>query len=218
MRLNKTTEEFLADIYIKIEEERTESDNILSLLRNQDEETISLLNRDGFIEKTGGDYKITNDGLEFGRHMVRKQRLAEKLLVDILNVQRNFQEVACDFEHNINNEVEEKVCLLLGHPEFSPHGKPIPIGKCCIKARKDLGKLNILLSKLAPGDIADVTYLNTVNNVEMQKLISIGLLPGSRITIIRAFPSIVFENGNSQFAVDENIGGMVHLRRVHPVK
>ncbi len=214
MKLNEEIEELLAEIYIKLKEEQQVDDFVSSLLQNQDKNILSLLIENKLIEPLDAGFNVNKNGLDVGRHMVRKKRLAEKLLVDILNVKHDVDHIACDFEHHINDEVEEKVCVLLGHPEMCPHGELIPVGECCLKARKDLEKLNILLIKLAPGEMADVIYLNTANNIEMQKLISIGLLPGARIKILRVFPSIVFEHGNSQFAIDENIGKIVHVRKI----
>lgn len=77
---------------------------------------------------------LTEEGKTKARNIVRRHRLAERLLVDILNIPKeNIERVACGFEHSINAEVEEEICKLLKHPAFCPHGNSIPAGKCCTR-------------------------------------------------------------------------------------
>ena len=77
---------------------------------------------------------LTEEGKTKARNIVRRHRLAERLLVDILNIPKeNIERVACGFEHSINAEVEEEICKLLKHPALCPHGNSIPAGKCCTR-------------------------------------------------------------------------------------
>jgi DtxR family Mn-dependent transcriptional regulator len=76
-----------------------------------------------------------------GEKIVRRHRLAERLLVDVLAMKKGLiHEVGCKFEHLILKEVEENVCTLLGHPKLCPHGKPIPRGRCCEKSAKEVSR------------------------------------------------------------------------------
>jgi DtxR family Mn-dependent transcriptional regulator len=77
---------------------------------------------------------LTEEGKTMARNIVRRHRLAERLLVDILNIPKeNIERVACGFEHSINAEVEEEICKLLKHPALCPHGNVIPKGECCTR-------------------------------------------------------------------------------------
>ncbi len=81
-------------------------------------------------------YKLTEAGKEAVKSVFRRHRLAERLLQDVLAVgPSHIEEDACRFEHVLQDEVDEKVCILLGHPTQCPHGKPIPQGRCCQKHR-----------------------------------------------------------------------------------
>ena len=64
------------------------------------------------------------------------------------------EEAACQMEHAVKKEIEEEICRLLGHPETCPHGKPIPAGACCQKARLSGDKFVAPLASLKRGEKA----------------------------------------------------------------
>ncbi len=158
-------------------------------------------------------YKLTEAGIEAGKSVVRRHRLAERLLQDVLAVgPSHIEEDACRFEHVLQDEVDEKVCILLGHPTHCPHGKPIPQGQCCQKAQADLIKEVRPLCDASPESEGTVAYLATKDNRKVQKLVAMGILPGADITVIRQFPSYVFQVGYSQFAVDRPLAEVIYVR------
>ena len=158
-------------------------------------------------------YKLTEAGREAGKSVVRRHRLAERLLQDVLAVgPGHIEEDACRFEHVLQDEVDEKVCILLGHPTHCPHGKPIPQGLCCQKARTDLIKEVRPLCDASPESEGTVAYLATKDNRQVQKLVAMGILPGANIKVIRQFPSYVFQVGYSQFAVDRPLAEVIYVR------
>ena len=158
-------------------------------------------------------YKLTEAGKEVGKSVVRRHRLAEKLLQDVLAVSpSHIEENACRFEHVLQDEVDEKVCILLGHPTHCPHGKPIPQGQCCQKAQADLIREVRPLCDARPESEGAVAYLATKDNRKVQKLVAMGILPGTNIKVIRQFPSYVFQVGYSQFAVDRPLAEVIYVR------
>lgn len=75
---------------------------------------------------------LTDEGMVLGRSVIRKHRLLERFLVDIVKVPpEEAEESACKMEHAIPPEMEAWVCSLLGHPETSVKDEPIPPGACC---------------------------------------------------------------------------------------
>jgi len=75
---------------------------------------------------------LTKQGVEIGRAVIRKHRLLERFLTDIVGVENpRAEEAACRMEHAIPREMERWVCELLGHPRLDSHGAPIPPGPCC---------------------------------------------------------------------------------------
>ncbi|MGQ0535935.1 MAG: metal-dependent transcriptional regulator [Methanobacteriota archaeon] len=80
---------------------------------------------------------LTDKGVERARVVIRKHRLAERFLVDVIGVRGNekIHDYACRLEHTMPDELEAWICTTLGHPAENHAGKPIPAGPCC-KTRK----------------------------------------------------------------------------------
>lgn len=75
---------------------------------------------------------LTEQGLEIGRSVIRKHRLLEQFLVDVVRMpEAEAPEAACEMEHAIPPQMERWVCELLGHPTSTAKGEPIPPGPCC---------------------------------------------------------------------------------------
>ncbi len=158
-------------------------------------------------------YKLTETGKRAGKNVVRRHRLAERLLQDVLAVApSHIEEDACRFEHVLQDGVDDKVCILLGHPTNCPHGKPIPQGQCCRAAQTDQIKEVRPLCDAKPESEGTVAYLATKDNRQVQKLVAMGILPGANIKVIRQFPSYVFQVGYSQFAVDRPLAEVIYVR------
>lgn len=77
---------------------------------------------------------LTPAGLELGRLVIRKHRLLERFLVDVVGQDpAEAAEDACELEHHVPEPMERWVCELLGHPTKALDGAPIPPGPCCRK-------------------------------------------------------------------------------------
>ena len=75
---------------------------------------------------------LTSEGMRIGRDVIRKHRLLERFLVDVVGVPKEeATESACTMEHVIPPAMERWVCEQLGHPKTSLAGEPIPPGECC---------------------------------------------------------------------------------------
>lgn len=205
--INPEVEELLESLYqYEIEDGRYPPENITE---NGADGATSLK----LIKLHEEKYKLTEAGKEAGKSVVRRHRLAERLLQDVLAVgPSHIEEDACRFEHVLQNEVDEKVCILLGHPTHCPHGKPIPRGFCCQKAETDRIEEVRPLCDARPESEGTVAYLATKDNRKVQKLLAMGILPGANIKVIRQFPSYVFQVGYSQFAVDQPLAGVIYVR------
>ena len=212
MELEEKAEEVLESLWIHIEERR-ESAVPLSSLEVADPETVEQLQRAGLVNVTDGSIKLTDQGRPFARNVVRRHRLAERLLVDVLGTRdRLMHDKACKFEHLLDRGLDDSICTLLGHPKVCPHGKPIPPGKCCQQKQAPLTKLVCALSQLPRGQRGKVAYIYAPEAGQLQKLVAMGILPGAPIRLIQAFPSYVFEVGYTQFAVDKEIADAIYIR------
>jgi DtxR family transcriptional regulator, Mn-dependent transcriptional regulator len=91
-------------------------------------QTVARMERDGLVHVAGDrQLALTDAGRALATRVMRKHRLAECLLVSV--IQMPWEEVhieACRWEHVISEPVERRLYELLGHPERCPHGNVIP--------------------------------------------------------------------------------------------
>ena len=210
MKLSERAQEILETLWISTIEEKK---NSLSLGLAQREEGIRELDENGYIQIQNGEVSLKDKGVDEGEKIVRRHRLAERLLMDVLDMREGaIHEVGCKFEHLLLEEVEESVCTLLGHPKICPHGKPIPPGRCCQKAVKEVGRAVCPLKDLKVKGRGTIAYLATNDKNRLNKLIAMGALPGLKITMLQKFPSYVFQVGQSQFAIDKEMAEGIYVR------
>jgi len=127
-----TTEMYLRTIY-ELEEE-----NIFPLRARISErlghsgptvsQTIGRMERDGLVVVEGDRHlALTAEGRSKAVHVMRKHRLAERLLADVIGLDWALvHEEACRWEHVMSESVERRIIELLEHPTHSPYGNPIP--------------------------------------------------------------------------------------------
>ena len=174
-----------------------------------DDELISL----GLVDFTNGSLLLTVGGKLEAALAIRRHRLAERLLADVLTTEEALiDSQACGLEHALFDGLDESICTLLGHPTVCPHGKPIPPGRCCLEMRSSITPLVISLAELSSGDQGQIAYLHSPEQQQLQKLMAMGVLPGVQLRVLRASPSYVFEAGYSQFAVDKDIAAGIYVR------
>ena len=93
---------------------------------------ISRLKDLGLLEVRDSGVGLTARGENRARDIVRRRRLAERLLTDTFLIPDSEADShACKFEHIISPELDQRICTFLGHPQTCPHGNPIPAGRCC---------------------------------------------------------------------------------------
>ncbi|MCW3491958.1 metal-dependent transcriptional regulator [Microbacterium sp. SSM24] len=91
-------------------------------------QTIGRMERDGLVVVTEDrSLELTDSGRQKAVDVMRKHRLAERLLSDVIGLDWAYvHEEACRWEHVMSEQVERRLVELLGHPTESPYGNPIP--------------------------------------------------------------------------------------------
>lgn len=91
-------------------------------------QTVGRMERDGLvIVSEDRTLELTEAGRRKAVDVMRKHRLAERLLSDVIGLDWAFvHEEACRWEHVMSEQVERRLVELLGHPTESPYGNPIP--------------------------------------------------------------------------------------------
>lgn len=213
MKLSENAEEILETLWMMVEEDGRSFADMEKMAEPADDPAYGELTALALIEIRDGRIYLRPEGKEEGRKIVRRYRLAERLMMDVFNVRgEQAKEKACQFEHLLNEGVDNKVCTMLNHPETCPHGKKIPPGECCLEARRS-GNLGVVpLTELKSGDAGEIAYIQTDDDKKMQKLMAMGVLPGNRIRLIQTFPSYIFRVGYSEFAIDTNMAREIFVR------
>lgn len=91
-------------------------------------QTIARMERDGLVSLAGDRHlEFTQEGQLRAMRVMRKHRLAERLLVDVIGLEWQYvHDEACRWEHVMSERVERRIVALLGDDHTSPYGNPIP--------------------------------------------------------------------------------------------
>jgi DtxR family transcriptional regulator, Mn-dependent transcriptional regulator len=214
MKLSDKAEEILEALWVAVEERGRGYEEQEQIRVAADDPAYRELADLAFVEVREGRVYFRPEGKEEGRKTIRRHRLAERLMMDVLNIRgETAEDKACQFEHLLNEGVDTKVCTMLNHPTTCPHGKPIPPGDCCAEARQS-GDLGVVpLTELKPAEEGAIAYILTEDSKKMQKLMAMGVLPGNRIILMQSFPSYIFRVGFSEFAIDTAMAREIFVRR-----
>lgn len=139
-------------------------------------EMVRRLKGDGYIKVAGRSITLTGKGRSRAESVVRKHRLAERLLTDVIGLEWHKAHVeAGRWEHVISDEVEARLIELLGHPRTCPHGNPIP-------GATGTAPEQIALSDAEPGDhirLERVTEQVEIDLESLSYLSNHGFVPGT---------------------------------------
>ena len=91
-------------------------------------QTVARMERDGLVTVEGDRHlELTDEGMRLATRVMRKHRLAERLLTDVIGLDWELVHAeACRWEHVMSETVERRLVELLDHPTSSPYGNPIP--------------------------------------------------------------------------------------------
>src|SRR6185369_3405563 len=214
MKLTEKAEEILESMWIAIEEEGRGFVDLESVGVTADDPAIGELTGYAFVELKGERINFRPEGRAEGEKTIRRHRLAERLMMDVLNIRGDSAELkACQFEHLLNEGVDAKVCTMLNHPTTCPHGKRIPPGDCCEEAASS-GDLGVVpLTELKSGDQGEIAYILTEDKKKMQKMMAMGVLAGNRIVLIQSFPSYSFRVCYSECDIDTAMAREIFVRK-----
>ena len=113
-------------------------------------QTVARMERDGLLTVEGDRHlQLSEAGRQLATAVMRKHRLAECLLVDVIGLDyADVHEEACRWEHVMSENVERKLLQLLGNPSVSPFGNPIP-GLDALRGEETLGgETSVVLDSL----------------------------------------------------------------------
>jgi DtxR family Mn-dependent transcriptional regulator len=214
--LEQPLEELLELIWLRRERGDRTVAGLLARSREPGTETVLRQLEDrSLIAILDGEVRFTEPGEARARTVVRRHRLAERLLSDVLDVPlAESEQQACLMEHILSPVVTERVCGFLGHPPTCPHGSPIPPGECCTRKRGTaLEPVVTPLGSLPPGVEARIVFIAPGVLKRLDRLGSFGVVPGTMIVLRQKHPSFVIEVGGTSLALEGDIAREIYVRR-----
>ena len=127
--------------------------------------------------------ELTDEGSRIAVASIRRHRIVERFLADMLGYAWNEADrLAASFEHELPQEVEDRLFVALDRPETCPHGFPIP--------EPEVGEIPALppLYELEPGDVAVVAVPGSTDPEVIAFLDQLGLRPGGRVEVQEKHP------------------------------
>ncbi|WP_402467305.1 metal-dependent transcriptional regulator [Isoptericola aurantiacus] len=160
-------------------------------------QTVARMERDGLVVVTGDRHlELTDSGRSKAVRVMRKHRLAERLLTDVIKLDwEHVHNEACRWEHVMSDLVERRLVTLLDHPHQDPYGNPIPGLSELGEQFQDVPFLEGVQSLPAhllarPGDdglvLQRIAEPVQVDDEFLARLASVGLTPGVQIQAERA--------------------------------
>jgi len=178
-------------------------------------EAFGALMERGLLKAADGKFHFAGKGETLARDVTRRHLLAERLLADVLDIRGpSLDANACQWEHILSNEVATSICVLLGHPKTCPHGEPIPDGDCCGSEAEALEPLMCPLSALEPGAEGRIAYLALPDPSLLHRLMSLGLVPGTRVRLKQASPAVIVQVEESLVALEFALASAIVVRRI----
>jgi DtxR family Mn-dependent transcriptional regulator len=156
-------------------------------------QTVSRMERDGLLKVAGDRHlELTEKGRRLAIAVMRKHRLAERLLVDIIGLP--WEEVhaeACRWEHVMSEDVERRLVQVLDRPTVSPFGNPIPgLGLLGLPEQypEADGAGLVRLTELPAGDSVAVVVRQLTEHVQgdvalIGRLMEAGVVPNARVLV-----------------------------------
>ena len=172
-------------------------------------QTVARMERDGLLTVEGDRHlQLTEAGRAHAEQVMRRHRLAECLLLDVLKVPLlDLHHEACRWEHVMTEQVEERISTLLNNPQRSPFGNAIP-GISSFDRGVSIKEIaeNLAVGANYVGRVARFSEAVQESGELVVKLFELNVRPGHDITVARKGDAIIV-NGEIEIT-DEQAAAM----------
>ncbi|MBF6212723.1 metal-dependent transcriptional regulator [Nocardia puris] len=186
-------------------------------------QTVARMERDGLLLVAGYRHlELTEKGRSMAVAVMRKHRLAERLLVDIIGLDwQNVHAEACRWEHVMSEDVERRLVEVLNHPTTSPYGNPIPgLDELGVEAPVAIEEQLVRLSELPHGQVHAVVVRRLAEHIQTDpevigQLREAGVVPDARVTVETKPGSVIITvPGHDGFELSDEMAHAVQVRLV----
>ncbi|MFE0462078.1 metal-dependent transcriptional regulator [Kitasatospora sp. NPDC058965] len=185
-------------------------------------QTVGRMERDGLLQVAGDRHlELTEEGRRLAVRVMRKHRIAECLLVDVIGLEwEQVHEEACRWEHVMSETVERKVLAMLGHPTQSPYGNPIPgldeLGDAKAEG-EGFDSALVSLDALRPAEGGASVVVRRIgepiqtDEELMRTLRRAGIRPGATVTVAPAIGGVLVGDGEQAAQLGKDIAAHVFV-------
>jgi len=157
--------------------------------------------------------KLTAKGRKTALDVVRRHRLSERLLTDVLRLEwSKAHDAACKLEHAFaDKELSGPLEKALGHPKTCPHGNPIPSVSGKLAEEK-----SELLTNLSQGNSGVIIKITDERQDMLQYLATLGLVPGASVSIEEKAPfngPIIVKVMGASYALGKSVASVIWVKR-----
>jgi len=185
-------------------------------------QTVARMERDGLVTVEGDRHlELTGEGMRLATRVMRKHRLAERLLTDVIGLDWELVHAeACRWEHVMSETVERRLVELLDHPTESPYGNPIPgLDELGETGPDELVEGLGLLGDLAGTELSSVRVRRISEELQkdeplMGTLRRIGALPDKVIVIRLTQAGVLVGSGGESAELDVEAASHIFVSRV----
>lgn len=175
---------------------------------------IAEAGRRGWLSLGNGRVDLTASGAQRAAGVIRRHRLAERLLFDVIHVDPASMEAgACELEHShiLSEEATDRVCAFLGHPPTCPHDRPIPRGRCCEKFSTEVRPLVTPLSEGRVGGEYRIVFIASRSHRRLDRLCALGVVPGAQLHLHQRLPAFMVRVGGTDIALEPEIAADIFV-------
>ncbi len=181
-------------------------------------QTVNRMERDGLLTVEGDRHlQLTDEGRSYAVRVMRKHRLAELLLVNVIGMPYEAaHEEACRWEHVMSEAVEARVYDLLGRPTRSPYGNPIPgLDEFDADARSEAGpdsERNLAFPGLSGAVIVRRICESVQTDADvLRQLHAAGVDPGVTVNVAQDRDEVIIDQAGERIRLPREVASRVFV-------
>lgn len=183
-------------------------------------QTVARMERDGLVRvETDRSLHMTEQGRELATQVMRKHRLAERLLTDVIGLDvAKVHEEACRWEHVMSEEVERRLVEVLPGVDSSPFGNPIPgladLGVAATTTSLGIRATDIHTTERVKARIAQINEILQVDIEQFTALLEAGIGVGSEVEIENSRERVVIYTETHEVELLDDLAHAVRVELI----
>ena len=161
--------------------------------------------------------KLTPSGRKIASSILRRHRLAERLLTDFLQIDwSEVHDPACKLEHALTPEIIKPLEKALGHPKRCPHGNPIPTACGGI-----LEEETVALTELDAQTSAIIVKITEEKPEILKELVKLKLVPGTQLKVVKntgKAGQLKIKIAKENCTIDQSLGSIIYVKEIQEGK